>query len=645
MPRRTAATRGGGVTNLPGRAELVPLDPSPCRRACPVGINVKAYVGLIAAGRPELAAAVIRERNPLPAACGRICSAPCERDCLRGRDGQPVAVRALKWFAVEVERERRTCAAPPASPAARLPGRVAVVGGGPAGLTAAHDLAAAGAAVTLFDASDRLGGLLAHGVPAFRLPREALENDIAAILALGVETRLGTSIDLAAAPRLLEQGFSAVVLATGAAAAAGPVRTAGPHGLEAWSADALVRQWAAGERIVPGARLLVFAEPGGITLGSAAARLARRAGAERVTLCAPLPLPAWPLDDEQRAGLARDGVALRPAAVPGTAERTAGALRLPLDGPGEVVEVDAVVVARPRWPELPADAPFARAPLGTLAVHPVTLETSVPGVFAAGELSAGPRGVIEAMAAGRRAARSVLRRLAGRPLAGDEPPAFPATAAERGVRLATRGGDRWRPAAEPPPGAGRLDPVDPALTEPQAVAEARRCLMCGPCEECRRCTPTCEFILAVDAAPGRPPEVVRLPRACLDAAPDSSRRGEPPGRTQGREAEVATGAAAASSAPRRGEAGGRLPAADPAAGLASFAPRVVEARCVACGLCVEVCPWNIPRVAPRRRGAAVAGIDPRFCRSCGLCAGACPTGALESPGLDPAPDPAAEVRP
>jgi len=605
MPRRSIATRGGGVQNLPGRAELVRLDPSPCRRACPVGINVKAYVGLIAAGRPELAAAVIRERNPLPAACGRICSAPCERDCLRGRDGRPVAVRALKWFAVEVERERRTCAAPPAPPAARLPGRVAVVGGGPAGLTAAHDLAAAGVAVTLFDASERLGGLLAHGVPAFRLPREALDNDVAAILALGVETRLGASVDVATAPRLLEQGFAAVVLATGAAAAAGPVRTAGPHGLEAWSADALVRQWAAGERIVPGARLLVVAEPGGLTLGVAAARLARRAGAQNVTLCAPLPLSDWPIDDEQLAGLARDGVQLRPAAVPGPGERTAGALRVPLDGSGGVLELDALVVARPRWPELPAEAPFARAPLGTLAVHPVTLETSVPGVFAAGELSAGPRGVIEAMAAGRRAARSVLRRLAGEPRAGDDSRAglVPESVPERGVRLTTRGGDRWRPVAEPPPGAARLDPVDPALTEPQAVAEARRCLMCGPCEECRRCTPTCEFVLAIDAA-GRTPEVVRLPRARLaDPAPD---------------------------------------AAD---GLPSLAPRVVEARCVACGLCAEVCPWNIPRIAPRRRGAAVAGIDPRFCRSCGLCAGACPAGALEMPGLDAVPDPAAEVRP
>jgi len=159
------------------------------------------------------------------------------------------------------------------------------------------------------------------------------------------------------------------------------------------------------------------------------------------------------------------------------------------------IEADVVVTAGARAADLPERTPLRRNALGGIAADPITMETSVPRVFAAGEIAAGPRGVIEAMASGRRAARGVRRLLGSVP----EPTIPPAEAAARetGVPMPTRGGDRWRPPTAPAI-ASRLDEPDPGLTEPQAVAEAKRCLMCGPCEECRTCTPTCDFVL-VDA--------------------------------------------------------------------------------------------------------------------------------------------------
>jgi len=591
---RRAGTGGGSV------------GVSPCHVACPVGINVKAYVGLIAAGRPVEAAGVIRERNPLPAACGRICSAPCERECARAEDGSgPVAIRALKRFAADVEGDRDPAAARD-RPGLRGPHKVAVVGAGPAGLVAAHDLARAGRPVVLFEASAVPGGLLVAGVPAFRLPRPSLFADIQAILALGVELRAGAAIDLAAPDAPLREGFAAVILAAGATWGPPPA-IPGLTPANTLDAALVVRDAARGQALRLDRRVAVVAAPGGNWLGLSAARLARRAGAERVVLLLPAPRSGWPLDEEDLAGAERDGVELAAPAHDLRAVGSSGTVTLSWRAaPGlpapEPLTVETVLAAGPRAVLLPSGSPLRRGPLGTIAADPVTLETSVAGVFAAGEIVAGPRGVIEAMASGRRAARSVLRRLRGiSDLRAASDLVVPAVR-EYGAPMPPRGGTRWRPDSKPAAVLTRIDEPDPGLTEPQAVAEARRCRMCGPCEECRVCTPTCDFVLVAGTADAGRPSAARVVRPA--------------------------------------------PASRPARPIDGTLVATVDAeRCVACGLCAEVCPWSIPRLATRKGGATAATIDARLCRSCGTCAGACPAEAIAQPGWPlPPPAPAPEVR-
>jgi NADPH-dependent glutamate synthase beta subunit-like oxidoreductase/Pyruvate/2-oxoacid:ferredoxin oxidoreductase delta subunit len=233
---------GAGSASEPdeARLQLARMGPAPCRRACPAGINVKRYVGQVAEGRFEEALDTVRRDNPFAAVSGYLCHRPCEVECALGasdpaageaeaaggaaeadtaaRYGNPIPIRALKRLAARVVNET---GAPPrvSGLGSRAPdaSRVAVIGGGPAGLTAAWELRRRGHAVTVFEAGARLGGLLAEGVPAHRLPPWALQADLDYVLAHDIEVRCGHRVeDLAALERLLGEGFEAVVIATGA---------------------------------------------------------------------------------------------------------------------------------------------------------------------------------------------------------------------------------------------------------------------------------------------------------------------------------------------------------------------------------------------------------------------------------------------
>jgi len=168
--------------------------PAPCKSACPAGVNAQGYVALVAAGKFKEAYELIRQRCPLPAACGRVCQHPCEDACNRREIDEAVGVRDLKRFVADYVHANAGQYPAAKAPATRLDAKIAILGGGPAGLTVAADLALRGYGVTLFEAQPRLGGMLRYGIPDYRLPEDVLDKEIQYILDLGVEAKTGTRV-------------------------------------------------------------------------------------------------------------------------------------------------------------------------------------------------------------------------------------------------------------------------------------------------------------------------------------------------------------------------------------------------------------------------------------------------------------------
>ncbi|HOX46273.1 MAG TPA: FAD-dependent oxidoreductase [Myxococcota bacterium] len=407
----------------PGRPDV-----PPCRAACPIGQDVPGYTTALAQGDFARALAVIAKTNPLPSVCGRLCLHACMHACVRAGLDAPVEIRALKRAALEHGGPR-----PVARPAAERDGRVVVVGAGPAGLSAAFALRRNGWQVELREAASEPGGLLRWAVPAFDLPRAALQAEIEAVLAAGIALELGARVgSLAELQGLQRAGARAVLLATGA----GLGRRLGIPGEELVGAEdglGFARRHADGLGPRLEGPLVVY---GAGLVAVAAARLAVRAGAGPVRLVFTRPSAEAPrteaLDRAREEGVElvpeRRPVELLGEAGRLRAVRLAPALVGPPDGVGRrwpvlageargaLLELEArvFVAAEDRAPDLGwlAGAPGLRlGPLGHLEVERGSYATGLPGVFACGEVMTGPRNAIEAIATGIRAAAAVERHL------------------------------------------------------------------------------------------------------------------------------------------------------------------------------------------------------------------------------------------
>ena len=397
---------------------------APCQAACPVGTNAGLYVSLIAQGRYDEALQVASEPNPFPAICGRVCTAPCEDACRRGEFDLPIAIRDLKRFAMDHGVPRKRKVTPPKQWYSE---RVAIVGAGPTGLSAAYYLARRGYRVTVLDAMPVAGGMMSIGIPDYRLPRAELNRDIDAMRDLGVEIRLNTAIGLAVSLDELQGEYDAVLLAVGAQRSQ---RLGIPGEVELRGvipATTFLKDF----NLDPDTKLEGdVAVVGGGSTALDAARSALRAGARNVHILYRRTRVEMPAQAEEVRAAIAEGIQLHelvtPVQVLGSEGQVRGlrCQRMALSDPDEKgrrkpvpvlgtefdLPIDIVLVAIGEAPDpsfLPEGTSVGVAPWGGLLINPQTLATGAPGVFAAGDVTYGPKSIIHAAAHGRQAARSI----------------------------------------------------------------------------------------------------------------------------------------------------------------------------------------------------------------------------------------------
>ncbi len=474
---------------------------SACQHACPAGIDVPNYVAAIARGKNEKAVEIIRERNPFPAVCGRICIHPCEFKCRRGELDEPVSIRSLKryasdWYYKNISHEKEPF------PVTKEQ-KVAIVGAGPAGLTCGYFLAKMGYEVTVFEAQSVAGGMLGITVPQFRLPREVIEKEIGYIESCGVKVLYNSPIDARHTINdLMREGYGAVFIAAGAQASKRigiPGEEEGLEGLS-YGLSFLTDVRMGGDIRLKGRTVVV----GGGNVAVDVARTALRVGAEDVQLfCLEgrEEMPAWEKEIQEaldegitinnswgpRQILKRNG---RVAGIGFTRCVSVfdeqGGFNPSFDETStQVVEADNVIISIGQAPDasfLSEDGQLERALWGTLAVDENTLSTNIKGVFAGGDFTTGPTFLIRAIASGRRAAIAIDKYLQGdegpveipdekTEMEEDGPLALEEETTEERPRIQVE-------LERPEERVKDFREIEKGFTEGEALLESTRCLRC-----------------------------------------------------------------------------------------------------------------------------------------------------------------------
>ncbi len=539
----------------------------PCRSACPADVNVQGYVSLIQQGRFNESVELIRKSMPFPAICGRVCFSPCQDACSRKNIDDPVGIRYLKRLAADIEREQGRVKANPIPKTHNE--KVAIVGAGPAGLSAAYELAKLGYPVTVLERMPEPGGMMQYCIPDYRLQKYVVANEIAYIKDIGVEIRTGVEFGKDVQFKTLKkEGFKAIFIAIGAQRSI-KLGIPGEDLEDVHHAVEFLRSISLGKFIKVGKRVAVI---GGGNSAIDAARTSLRLGAEDVLILyrrSRNEMPALPHEIEAAE---EEGIKLYLLVTPKQIIGEKGSVKLiaclkmelgepdesgrrrpiAIQGSEHTYEVDTVIVAIGQMTEtsyLPPALLDERARV--ISVDPLTLETKIPGVFAGGDIATGPASIIEAISAGKRAAVSIDRYLNGKDLRTAREEEIEEVTWVKDWEKITKKPQRYKsPLVDLGRRRVRFEKVDELLAKTKEIAmlEAQRCLGCGPCSECLGIEGLCE-----------------ADKAMID-----------------------------------------------------------ERLCTGCNICVTICPyWAI-----KKNELGIAQVDEDLCKGCGICCASCPEKAI-----------------
>ncbi len=507
--------------SIPNKATIDKREERPCKAACmyacPINTNALGYIKLIAQGKFKEAYQLNRDVNPLTSVCGKVCYAPCEANCNRGEMDEPIAIRELKMFVAD----QVNIDALPIPQITKTGKKVAVIGAGPAGLAAANDLALKGHEVTIFEALPEPGGMLRYAIPEYRLPKKLLAQEINYIQRLGVEIKTGIEVGKNISFTDIKKDHQAVFIGVGAP---GGMKIEGEGADQPGVTDGIKFLQAVnlGKKVDMGKKIAVV---GGGNTAIDCARTAKRLGAEEVRVVYRRTRAEMPAAAEEIEAMLKEGIKLDFLTLPqkffskngkltemecikmelGEPDASGRRRPVPIAGSEFKVPVDTVIAALGQVTDVGflKELKVNTAKNGTLLIDPNSGATNVEGIFAGGDVVTGAAYVVDAIAAGKKAAAAIDRYLKGEPIAVQKEVKKPEKMGEQSVAaLKQRYPAQSRAHMNELPVEERVKnfkEVALGFTKEQAVKEAARCLagQIEGCIECEECMKRCEAMAVV----------------------------------------------------------------------------------------------------------------------------------------------------